>query len=485
MNFANSYLSNLSSIPRTIILIVDSKETIIESYGKQLESFNFEVNFQTLAKFFNKKDYIQLQKLLNNELNSLILHWEIFDFEVSFSKIPNTSNYALFFFDITQYSSVASELKKSKSDLISKTEELQGVFDLAANGISILDNTGTFLYANNFFQKMMGYTMEELYSESCISLSAKEYQEPSRKAVQIAIEEGSVVNFRKVCVSKGGEYINASMSLSYLKSRDEILMITSDITDDIKYQEKLKLQVEEEVKKRTEQYEIMCHQSRLAAMGEMINSIAHQWRQPLNGLGLIVQSLRHINNSKGINQEMLEEIEEEIMEKVNFMSQTIDDFSDFFRISKERETFDVLKNIDDAIRLIDIQLKIHQIEIIVKAKTKNNMNVFGFPNEFRQVIMNMVHNSMMAIVDTNKKHGFIEIALNQTKEFIEIMIRDNGGGIKNHYIPKIFDPYFSTREHGSGIGLYMSKMIIEHHMKGQLAVKNYKQGAQFCIRLKK
>lgn len=211
--------------------------------------------------------------------------------------------------------SVESQLKQSVNDLMSKKEELQAVFDMAANGISILNHNGMFLYANKFFQDMMGYTMEELYTESCISLSSPEYATASETAVQKAIKHGSIQNFRKVCITKSGEHLNASMSLSYLKSRDEIVMITSDITQDIKYQDELKRQVEIEVAKRTEQYEIMCHQSRLAAMGEMIDSIAHQWRQPLNGLGLIVQGLRHISDNDMLNKVMLEEIEDEIMEK--------------------------------------------------------------------------------------------------------------------------------------------------------------------------
>jgi PAS domain S-box-containing protein len=132
------------------------------------------------------------------------------------------------------------------NDLVSKKEELQAVFDLAANGISILDKDGIFLYANDFFQMMMGYTMEELYKESCISLSSPEYKAPFKSAVERTILEGSVVNFRKICVSKSGEHMNASMSLSYLKSRNQILMITSDITDDIKYQEELKSQAVED-----------------------------------------------------------------------------------------------------------------------------------------------------------------------------------------------------------------------------------------------
>ena len=380
--------------------------------------------------------------------------------------------------------SVESQLKQSVNDLMSKKEELQAVFDMAANGISILDHNGMFLYANKFFQDMMGYTMKELYTESCISLSAPEYAAASETAVEKAIKHGSIQNFRKVCVTKSGEHLNASMSLSYLKSRDEIVMITSDITQDIKYQDELKKQVEIEVAKRTEQYEIMCHQSRLAAMGEMIDSIAHQWRQPLNGLGLIVQGLRHISDNNMLNKEMLEEIEEEIMEKISYMSQTIDDFSSFFRISKKKESFDVLNSIEDAIRLIDMQLKSNSIDIKIILANGVPRKVVGFPNEFKQVIMNIVHNAMTAIVANDKKDGLIHIELTFHDGRLNICISDNGGGIDEENIEKIFDPYFTTRENGSGIGLYMSKVIIEHHMQGYLTVQNYNEGTMFCIELK-
>lgn len=380
--------------------------------------------------------------------------------------------------------SVESQLKQSVDDLMSKKEELQAVFDMAANGISILDHNGMFLYANKFFQDMMGYTMEELYTESCISLSSPEYAAASETAVQKAIKYGSIQNFRKVCITKSGEHLNASMSLSYLKSRNEIVMITSDITQDIKYQDELKKQVEIEVAKRTEQYEIMCHQSRLAAMGEMIDSIAHQWRQPLNGLGLIVQGLRHISDNNMLNKEMLEEIENEIMEKISYMSQTIDDFSSFFRISKKKESFDVLNSIEDAIRLIDLQLKANAIDIKIILENGAPRNVVGFPNEFKQVIMNIVHNAMTAIVSNNETEGLIQIELTFNSEKLHIYISDNGGGINESNLDKIFDPYFTTRENGSGIGLYMSKVIIEHHMQGFLTVQNHNNGTKFCIDLK-
>lgn len=485
MIFKDSALSNLTEIPKTIILLIDNNEKVVESCGKQLNLFNIKTKNQKLKDIFKEKIYTALKPLLNKKNNSVDIIWKNINFEVNIQQVSNSKYRALYFFDITKYSSIENELKQSMHDLVSKKEELQAVFDLAANGISILDRNGMFLYANNFFQKMMGFTMEELYKESCISLSAKEYKKPSETAVQRAIKEGSVENFRKVCVSKSGEHMNASMSLSYVKITDTIIMITSDITDDIKYQEDLKRQVELQVTKRTEQYEIMCHQSRLAAMGEMIDSIAHQWRQPLNGLGIIVQGLRHISNNQEVNKDLLSEIEVEIMEKVNYMSQTIDDFSNFFRISKQKESFDLLKNINDAIRLIDVQLKLNNINVEINIKNNTNLDILGFPNEFRQVIMNMVHNAMMAIIIKKEKKGYILININSLENETMVSILDNGGGIKKQYLEKIFDPYFTTREKGSGIGLYMSKVIIEHHMKGRLTVKNCNKGTKFTMILPK
>jgi PAS domain S-box-containing protein len=482
--FKDSNLAYLKSIPKTIVLIFDINENIVEASGKELEKFP-SINSKQLKNVFSQNAYSSIKELVQNTKEDISITWNDCKFEVSLSKLEKENLSALFLFDITKYSNIESALKQSMHSLNSKKQELQAVFDLAANGISILDRNGMFLYANNFFQKMMGYTMEELYKESCISLSAEKYKEPSQTAVAKAIEEGSVVNFRKVCVSKSGEHMNASMSLSYLKTTDTIVMITSDITDDIKYQEALKEQVDIEVAKRTQQYEIMCHQSRLAAMGEMIDSIAHQWRQPLNGLGLIVQGLRHISNNQELQKDFLLEVEEEIMEKISYMSQTIDDFSDFFRISKKKEVFDILSNIKDAIRLIDAQLKINKVDVSITIKEAEDLSILGFSNEFRQVIMNMLSNAMMAIIKKEVKNGFVKINIESSNDEVKIDIFDNGGGIEEQNLPKIFDPYFTTRENGSGIGLYMSKMIIEHHMKGLLSVQNYKEGTMFSIILKK
>ncbi|MDD3442778.1 MAG: ATP-binding protein [Sulfurimonas denitrificans] len=469
-------LDILKNMPKSIVLKSDGK-VVLGVYGgkKSLKK----LKYQKLKDIFDAKAYKRVKKLKKKKSKSCNISWDGREYEVYFN-----SN-IFYFYDITSYFEVESKLKQSLGELTSKKEELQAVFDLAANGISILDRNGMFLYANKFFQNMMEYTMEELYSHSCISLSSAEYAAPSKTAVEKAIEFGSFEKFKKVCVTKSGIHINASMSLAYLQSRDEIIMITSDITEDIMYQDKLKKQVEIEVAKRTQQHEIMCHQSRLAAMGEMIDSIAHQWRQPLNSLGIIVQGLRHISSQKNIDVKFLKEIEAEMMQKLNYMSQTIDDFSVFFRITKQKESFNLLQSIEDAIRLIEIQLKNYTIAIEITKDESLDLSILGFANEFRQVILNMINNAMMAIVSRSVQNGKIGILIKRVKENFQIEIVDNGGGISKEDMPKIFNPYFTTKDKGSGIGLYMSKVIIESHMNGLLRVKNTKDGAKFTIMLKK
>jgi len=477
----------LLNFPQALIFSLDAEYFIEAVYGKERtlleEHFDLSQSIN-LSTLFDSDKYVKMLSLLKGEIDSLSLSFLNHNYNVYLSHDTESEGLLLYFIDVTHYSRVEVQLKESVNDLVSKKEELQAVFDLAANGISILDHNGMFVYANKFFQNMMEYTMEELYKESCISLSSPEYAKASQIAVQKAIKEGSIQNFRKVCVTKSGLHLNASMSLSYLKSRDEILMITSDITQDIKYQEELKRQVEMEVAKRTQQYEIMCHQSRLAAMGEMIDSIAHQWRQPLNSLGLIVQGLKHISKSETLDKESLMEVEEEIMQKINYMSQTIDDFSGFFRISKTKESFSVLHSIEDALRLIDVQLESNKIKVNILYNKELSAEVIGFPNEFKQVIMNIVHNAITAIIKTAQSKGVIDIMLDSIADQLTICIIDNGGGIQEENLGKIFDPYFTTRENGSGIGLYMSKVIIEHHMQGHLNVQNYNDGTKFCIELR-
>jgi C4-dicarboxylate-specific signal transduction histidine kinase len=228
----------------------------------------------------------------------------------------------------------------------------------------------------------------------------------------------------------------------------------------------------------------MCHQSRLASMGEMIESIAHQWRQPLNSLGVIVQGLKHLNNSENFDFDLLNEMETEMIEKINYMSETIDDFSNFFKISKEKKNFNILNSVKDTIKLIDVQLKNENIKINVNIEEGVNLELYSLENEFRQALLNIIQNALDILILRKQLNSFINIDIIQNGNFTELNISDNGGGICMKNIEQIFEPYVTTKKQGNGIGLYMSKVIIEHNMKGNLTVQNNQIGAVFTISLK-
>ncbi len=473
----NKLLQKLLNIPNMLILFLNKNEKIIVSYGKNQNHLN-------LKNKYLKDVFIDIYKELSifikkNEAKKTI-YWNKKAYELRYEKLEDSSDFILYFSHSFEEKDLSLESTKIKENPLRKTDELQVAFDLAANGISILDSNGMFLYANDFFQKMMSYSMEELYEESCISLSSDEYKEKSKAAIIKVIHEGSIINFKKVCVTKYGLHINASMSLRYIKSQNEIIMITSDITDDIKYQVNLEKQIEIELEKHEKQCKLMSHQSRLASMGEMIEAIAHQWRQPLNALGLLVQSLRHISSFEQISQDTLNKLEQEMMSKIHYMSQTIDDFNDFFKSSKEKKYFNIFNSIHDSLGLIKAQLEANQIEVVINCQNEK-IELLGFVNEFRQVIINIVHNAMIAITNTERKRGLIKIELLFTSSHTTINICDNGGGIKGKNLDKIFNPYYTTKENGTGIGLHMSKVIIEEHMQGILSVENYQNGSKFSI----
>ena len=463
-----------------LILFVNKNEQIIVSYGKNQNHLTLK-NKYLKDVFVDNYDEISIfMKIKKDKKN---IYWNKKRYELRYEKLEDSSDFILYFSHLLEEKDFSLKNTKVKETTLRKTDEFQAAFDLAANGISILDSNGMFLYANDFFQKMMAYSMEELYEESCISLSSDEYKEKSKAAILKVIQEGSIINFKKVCVTKYGLHINASMSLRYIKSQNEIIMITSDITDDIKYQVNLEKQNEIELEKHEKQCKLMSHQSRLASMGEMIESIAHQWRQPLNALGLLVQSLRHLSSFEKISQETLNKLEQEMMSKIHYMSQTIDDFNDFFQASKEKKHFNIFNTIHDSLGLINAQLEVNQIEVVINCQNKKN-ELLGFVNEFRQVIINIVHNAMIAIVNTKRKRGLIYIELLVTSSHTIINICDNGGGIQGKNLNKIFNPYYTTKENGTGIGLHMSKVIIEEHMNGILSVENYQKGSKFSIAFK-
>ena len=225
------------------------------------------------------------------------------------------------------------------------------------------------------------------------------------------------------------------------------------------------------------QQRLIQEQSKLAAMGEMIGAIAHQWRQPLNALGLSIQNLEYDFSDGNVDKAFIKRYVNKNKETIGFMSRTIDDFRNFFRIDKAKEKFWVRKAIEETIAIQEAALKntniIHEI-------SGGDFEIYGFRSEFQQVILNLISNAIYELKNTEGKQRKIEIVLDAQT----ISIVDNAKGVSEEILDRIFEPYFTTKEQGegTGIGLYMSKIIIEENMGGRLSVINQKEGgASFMI----
>lgn len=237
--------------------------------------------------------------------------------------------------------------------------------------------------------------------------------------------------------------------------------------------------VHEEIDKRKRQEMLLIQQSRLAAMGEMIGAIAHQWRQPLNALGLVMQNV-HLQYSSGrLTEESMVRMEDKARRLMARMSATIDEFRDFFKPGKHKDTFNLRGAMSSAVDIMEGVFKNHNIEVEVTCDS--NIALYGVAGELSQVLLNLLSNAKDALISAHQPHPRIVLSAVVVESRVLIHVQDNGGGIDSAILEKIFDPYFTTKDEGkgTGIGLYMSKMIVESYWGGHLRAVN--QGGGACL----
>ena len=238
------------------------------------------------------------------------------------------------------------------------------------------------------------------------------------------------------------------------------------------------------VQVQSKSYEnMLLHQSRLAKSGEMIANITHQFRQPLNNISYILINMRKRFHNKKLDEVYFEKKVNQANEQLDFLSKTIEDFKEFYAPTKEKEDFEVKEAIKNSLTILSADLKKRNIEIELNFHINENVKIFGIKNELSQVILALLSNANDALKDTEEPYIKIDVSSNNAE--VMITIKDNAGGIKKKNLQKIFEPYFSTKHDGTGIGLYLVKLIVEESFEGKLAVENQKEGAVFTLSFEK
>ena len=254
-----------------------------------------------------------------------------------------------------------------------------------------------------------------------------------------------------------------------------IVTIINDMTD---------IKILQNQRKKDEQFIIQ--RSKLSEIGEIMTSIAHQWKTPLIEISTIAQELLYKRSKKELSKEDSKEFVDEIMTQVQYMTKTIDDFRAFIKPSISKSDFEIKEAIDELLRIIEHNIKYNYIDVEVNFQEEKKYIISGYPNEFKQAILSIINNARDSILKKREKEYFqgkITIDTFYEDENIYISIKDNGMGIEKENLEKIFEPFFTNKENGDGFGLYMVKLIIEDKMDGKIKAVEQNDGANILITL--
>ncbi len=235
----------------------------------------------------------------------------------------------------------------------------------------------------------------------------------------------------------------------------------------------LEIRIEEELSKNREKDKQLLIQAKFAAMGEMIANIAHQWRQPLSGISTVASSMLVQIELELTSLEEAKKSYEKILEFTGYLTQTIEDFRDYFKKDKYPREFNIVDCMNKTINIVEISYKNSGIKIVNSQKNQEYLSL-GFQNELKQVLINILNNAKDALIPKDLKEKFVKIEYKKEGLNSIISIYDNAGGIPKDIIDNIFEPYFTTKHksQGTGLGLYMCKQIIENHANGEIIVEN-------------
>ncbi|MBF0466956.1 MAG: PAS domain-containing protein [Nitrospirae bacterium] len=410
--------------------------------------------------------------------------------------------------------------KSKERELIQARDEWEKTFNTITDYLMLLDSDHKITRMNETMARKFGITPEEAIGKICYELvhglDKPDENCPHNQLLQDGLEHTVEVYEERLNAyflvtvtplrnSNGTLYGSVHIMRDITKLKNSEIDLTAKTYVLERLNKNLETIVNDKVNEIRQKELLLIQQSKMAAMGEMMAAVAHQWRQPLNSLGLLIQDIRDAYQYKELDDAYIDKTVKNSMAQINFMSKTMNDFKDFFKPSSEKETFDMIEIAANVFSLISHQLKINTINYRITCHVHgasfghysevipcDATSVTAYKNYLSHVILNIITNSRDAIIELKQKglmdaaeEGMIRVDVFRDNGSLRMEISDNGGGIPNDVIDRIFDPYFTTKEgeKGTGIGLYMSKMIVEESLGGKISARNTDAGAVFTIEL--
>jgi len=473
------YLEELNGITKNNEIYFESSFKIINSnevserinYSRLYEKRNWIVSAQLLQS--------SLDKIINEGLKESNPKYISIEEEIVVIEILVILLLLIMFFlsrnKTLNYFNKNQDMKRRVEDKLEKTENnAERFFSLSINLHIIADTQGKIIQINYACESILGYKREELTNKSIFNYVHPDDIENTINEMA-HLEQGKVVYyFENRYKHKNGNYITLAWSANADTQNNIIYASAQDITS-----------AKSSELERKRQDKVIQQQSKMAIMGEMIAVIAHQWRQPLAKLNGLYLNMEIDFHEKKLNQELFNKYLLQMENTSMYLSTTINDFSNFFKIEKEKEEFEINDILIKSDSMISQILDKQDIKIILD--TKEEITLKAYPSELMQVIFTIINNAKDAFKDKEITEKLIKISSYQNNECIFLSFEDNAGGIKETLLEKIFEPYFTTKykSEGTGLGLYIAKSVIEKSFKGELNVENTKNGAMFTIKLYK
>jgi len=356
--------------------------------------------------------------------------------------------------------------KKLNKKLNKKTTELllfKNIVDNVKVGVTISKincKYNVIEYVNKEFENITGYSENDVMGKSLKLLHGDDTDQKELQVIRDAIQNKSKCQVELRNYKKDGTLFTNLLSLTPIFDKKNNFLYYVGIQQDIS-----------EIKIKNLQLE---HHAKLASMGEMIGNISHQWRQPLSVISTGVTGMKIQKEYNKLDDELFFNTCDLINENAQYLSQTIDDFSNFIKGDTKSVRFDLKNDTDSFIKLVDSTIKQYHIQVILDLE--ENINIVGYPNELIQCFINIFNNAKDAIIENNisEDERYILISQKVVDQQVIINFKDNAGGIPRNIIDKIFEPYFTTKHQsqGTGLGLHMSYNLITKGMKGTIKVEN-------------